>query len=305
LVLSALTKRGFPVSELGGVGHRVVHGGAKLNRPEQITTEVRDIIEACVPLAPLHNPHHLNAIERMAQAAPDLLQVACFDTAFHVSQPDVARAYALPQNKQTAALQRYGFHGNSYAALVDGFQDATGQPLPRRLLALHLGNGASLCAIRDGMSVATTMGYSPVSGVPMGTRSGDIDATAVLTLAEAMGTDRARSLLTEESGLLGLSGISPDMRTLEASDAPEAAFAIEHFCYWIIRHAGSLIAAMQGLDAIAFTGGIGENAEKIRKRILDGLTWLGPFAHYVVPAREEAYIAQQTLKLLQHRGAHV
>lgn len=302
LVLSALRRRGFPMARLAGVGHRVVHGGAALTRPARITPALRDLIEDCVPLAPLHNPHHLQAIDWIAAAAPDLLQVACFDTAFHATQPEVARRYALPQAEATRALRRYGFHGNSYAALVEGFQAATGQPLPKRVLAMHLGNGASLCAIRDGASVATTMGYSPVSGVPMGTRSGDIDAAAVLALAEGLGIDGARRLLTEQSGLLGLSGLSADMRALEASDTQEAAFAIDHFCYWITRHAGSLIAAMEGVDALVFTGGIGENSQSIRQRILAGLSWLGTVPHFVVPAREEAYIAGQTLRLLQDRG---
>jgi acetate kinase len=234
----------------------------------------------------------------MEAIVPDLPQFASFDTAFHATNSDIARRYALPDIPETAGILRYGFHGNSFASLVRALPEQTGAPLPRRLLALHLGNGASLCAILNGRSVATTMGYSPVSGTTMGTRPGDIDANAVLHLGAVLGLDATRRLLNHGSGLLGLSGRTSDMRELTASDRPEDSFAVEHFCYWAARHAGSMIAAMQGLDAVAFTGGIGENAPGVRNNILDKLRWAGDVPCHVVAAAEERHIASEALALM-------
>jgi acetate kinase len=301
-VFTALEGAGITMASLGVVGHRVVHGGARFASAALITDDVRAGIQDCVPLAPLHNPHHLAAIDAVRGLAPGLAQVACFDTAFHATNSDVARRYALPDGPQTEGLMRYGFHGTSYAALVRALPEQTGAPLPRRLLALHLGNGGSLCAILDGQSVATTMGYSPLSGITMGTRSGDIDAAAVLTLARRIGIEKADTLLNTQSGLLGLSGLSSDMRTLQAAQSPAADFAIEHFCYWIARHAGSMIAALQGLDAIAFTGGIGEHAHAIRDDIVARLSWAGTPPVWVVPAAEEQHIARQAQHLVAPHG---
>lgn len=298
-VLSALAGAGHPLDRMAGVGHRVVHGGDFDQIAARITPEIRALIETSIPLAPLHNPHHLAAIDAVAQRAPGLAQVACFDTAFHANQPQVARRYAIPDGPQTQGLRRYGFHGISYAALVQAWPRRTGTPLPQRVLAFHLGNGASICAIENGVSVATTMGYSPVSGLTMGTRAGDIDAAAVLTLARRLGIDGAEAMLTRQSGLLGLSGLSPDMRALaEATGNEDAAFAIDHFIYWAARHAGSLAAALGGVDALAFTGGIGENAHDIRARITDALAWLAPKKTMVIPAEEEGFIARQTAALV-------
>ncbi|MDW4499024.1 acetate kinase [Sulfitobacter sp. D35] len=297
-LLEMLDAEGVALKDLGAVAHRVVHGGTELVRARRVTPDVRETIEDCIPLAPLHNPHHLAAIDAMTALAPDLPQFASFDTAFHATNSDIARRYALPDGRETAGLQRYGFHGNSYAALVRALPQMTGEPLPRRLLALHLGNGASLCAILNGRSVATTMGYSPVSGITMGTRPGDIDANAVLHLARTLGIDDAHQLLNHHSGLLGLSGETADMRALTASDRPENAFAVEHFCYWAARHAGSMIAAMKGIDAIAFTGGIGENATEVRNNILDKLSWAGDIPSYTVPAAEERHIAAEAAALM-------
>jgi acetate kinase len=264
-----------------------------------VTPEVEARIAACVPLAPLHNPANLAAIRALAGLAPGLPHYASFDTAFHAHQPQVARRYAIPEGPQTQGLRRYGFHGISYAALVQAWLRQTGTPLPQRVLAFHLGNGASICAIADGVSVATTMGYSPVSGLTMGTRAGDIDAAAVLTLARRLGIDGAEAMLTRQSGLLGLSGLSPDMRArAEATGNAGAAFAIDHFVYWAARHAGSLAAALGGVDALAFTGGIGENAHDIRARITGALAWLAPRQTVVIPAEEEGFIARQTAALV-------
>jgi acetate kinase len=318
-VFEGLSAQGVALDDLRAVGHRVVHGGSLLTAPRRITPETRAEIAACIPLAPLHNPHNLAAIDSVAQLAPDLPQFASFDTSFHGTMPVVAASYALPLDYSERGIRRYGFHGLSYSALVRNLPELTGRPVPARLLACHLGNGASLCAIREGRSVATTMGYSPLEGLTMGTRSGSIDPNAVLRLVEDEGLEATRRLLNHGSGLLGLSGLSSDMRTLTRDDRPESAFAIAHFCYWAARHAGSMAAAMGGCDAIVFTGGIGENAAGARGAILDHLRWLGvevdeernagngPRLHaegsqveaWVIAADEEREIARDALRLLR------
>ena len=274
LALQAMEKAGFPAKDFTAAAHRVVHGGAALTAPCRITPAVIDAIRACIPLAPLHNPANLTAILALQDLAPDLPQYASFDTAFHATNPDVATRYAIPQAAHDQGIRRFGFHGISYSALVRKVQEIAGNTGSKRLLALHLGNGASLCAIRDGASVATTMGYSPLDGLTMGTRSGAIDGNAVLRLAALHGIAGAAHLLNRGSGLLALGGHS-DMRALHAAGTAEADFAIRHFCYWAVRHAGSMIAAMGGIDAVAFTGGIGENDAKVRAEILNGLAWAG------------------------------
>ncbi|CUH40887.1 Acetate kinase [Jannaschia seosinensis] len=295
LVLNALRERGHPADALTAAAHRVVHGGAAFGGTVRVTPDVIAGIEAQVPLAPLHNPHNLAPIRALAARAPDLPQVASFDTAFHATMPDLATTYALPEADRAAGLRRYGFHGISYAGLTETLR-ARGD-LPDRLLALHLGNGASLCAIRDGRSVATSMGYSPVAGLTMGTRSGDVDPMAVLDMARRHGIDGAADRLNRASGLRALGGAS-DMRDLAARETDAARFAREHFAYWAVRHAGSAIAAMGGLDAIAFTGGIGENDTGIRDRIVDGLLWAGHVPVHVVPAEEERTLARDAARLL-------
>ena len=318
---SALTEGlrhvGVTVADLTAAAHRVVHGGAGLTKACRVDPHVLAALEACVPLAPLHNPANLMGIRAVATLAPDLPQFASFDTAFHATNPDVATRYAIPAADAALGIRRYGFHGLSYAALVRALPGLSGAALPKRLLALHLGNGASLCAILDGRSVATTMGYSPLDGLTMGTRVGGIDGNAVLRLAQLHGIDGAARILNFESGLRAL-GEASDMRALHQSIAPEARFAVEHFCYWATRHAGSMIAAMGGLDGIAFTGGIGENDLVIRARILDGLAWAGvrfdavanrdgaaclhetgsDVAIWTVPAAEERQIAFEAMALM-------
>ena len=320
VVLKAIEDRGIEVNRLAAAAHRVVHGGKKLTAPMRVNAEVIAEINACSPLAPLHNPHNLAAIETLSELAPNLPQFASFDTSFHATNPDVATRYAIPRMMETKGIRRYGFHGLSYASLVRALPEISGDALPSRLLAFHLGNGASLCAIKNGQAIATTMGYSPLDGLTMGTRSGGIDANAVLRLVEDNGLERTKAILNHESGLLGLSGGKSDMRNLMLDPSADSAFAIEHFCYWSLRHAGSLIAAMEGLDAIAFTGGIGENATAVRAQILRGLEWTGarlnpdfndtgwPRLHgnsskvaiWVVPAEEERMIARDALSF---RGA--
>jgi acetate kinase len=283
-------------AQLAGAAHRVVHGGRDLTHTLHIVPAVLEGIRACIPLAPLHNPANLTGIEALARLAPNLAQYASFDTGFHATNPDVATRYALPKDAEDLGLRRYGFHGISYASLVRNLR-AQGDLLPKRVLGLHLGNGASLCAILNGASVATSMGYSPVSGLTMGTRSGDIDANAVLKLAEVHGLEGAAQILNRASGLLGLGGVA-DMRALHEAKTPEARFAVDHFVYWAIRHAGSMIAAMGGVDLLAFTGGIGENDTLVRDGITQGLAWAGGPRAVVVPAEEEKQIAIDALALM-------
>ena len=318
-IIAELDAAGHPVSSFRAAAHRVVHGGRKLVTPARVSDDVIAEIENCGPLAPLHNPHNLSAILALRALAPDLPQFVSFDTAFHATNPDVATRYAIPRMMETKGIRRYGFHGLSYASLVERLPEVSGEALPSRLLAFHLGNGASVAAIKNGKSVATTMGYSPLDGLTMGTRSGGIDANAVLRLVEENGLERTKSILNHESGLLGLSGGKSDMRKLMVDPSADSAFAIEHFVYWTVRHAVSLIGAMEGLDAVAFTGGIGENAVKVRGEICRALEWLGlvldpdrnaagkarlhakssKVAVWLVPAEEERMIAQDAVRLLE------
>lgn len=275
----------YPVSGLSAAAHRVVHGGTGLTGPCRITPDIIAQIAALCPLAPLHNPPALAAIRALQSLAPDLPQYASFDTAFHATNPEVATRYAIPQGLHDAGIRRYGFHGLSYASLVGRV------PKVRRLLACHLGNGASLCAILDGRSVATTMGYSPLDGLTMGTRAGGIDGNAVLAIAAQHGIDGAGRILNRQSGLLALGG-SNDIRHAGAGRA--------HFAYWAVRHAGSMIAAMGGLDAVAFTGGIGENDAGMRAMIVDGLDYMGSnVAIWTVAAQEERQIAVEALSVME------
>lgn len=300
LQISAVTDPAVAVAEvlqrlaphlpgLTAIAHRVVHGGATLTQPVLVTTDTLAAIRACIPLAPLHNPANLAAIDALAPLG--LPQYASFDTAFHATIPAVASAYALPATERANGLRRYGFHGLSYASLIRQID-----PLPARLLAFHLGNGASLCAILHGRSVASSMGFSPTDGLTMGTRVGSIDPMAVLDLARRHGIDGAAHLLNHASGLKGLAGTN-DMATLLGRTDAEARFAVDHFCHHAARHAGSAITAMGGLDAVAFTGGIGENAPTIRDRIMAHLAWLGPVPVHVIKADEERQIARDALSL--------
>lgn len=292
-MLTALAQAGITLDRLTAAAHRVVHGGTILTQPAQVTPQVIAAIESVIPLAPLHNPNNLAAMIALQSAAPDLPQYASFGTAFHATNPAVATRYAIPQTQHDAGIRRYGFHGLSYASMVANFGDA----LPARLLALHLGNGASLCAIKDGQSIASSMGYSPLSGLTMGTRSGDIDGAAVLRISQALGEAETDRMLNKNSGLKALGGDN-DMRALLNRDDPQAAFAIDHFCYWAARHAGSAMVAMGGVDAVAFTGGIGENAAPIRDRIMAHLACFGDVPVHVIAADEEKQIARDALTLM-------
>lgn len=293
-VLQALTAQGHPAGTLQAAAHRIVHGGPDLHDPVHLTDTVLEQVAGYNHLAPLHNPHNLSAIHALAALVPDLPQYASFDTAFHAGNDALATTYAIPQSERDKGIRRYGFHGLSYASLVEKL----GADLPPRLLALHLGNGSSLCAIKNGKSVASSMGYSPVEGLVMGTRPGAFDSMAVLRMVEDYGPDKTLHMLNKESGLTALGGTN-NMVDLLASNDAQAQFAIDHFCYWAARHAGSAIVAMGGVDAIAFTGGIGENAEPVRARILAHLSFLGDLPVHVIPADEERQIARDALHLIR------
>ena len=294
LMIAALDRAGFPVSSFAAAAHRIVHGGAVLTAPARVTPPVIATIESVVPLAPLHNPNNLAGIYALQAMAPDLPQYCSFGTAFHATNPDLATRYAIPQTHHDAGIRRYGFHGLSYANMVAEF----GSDLPERMLALHLGNGASLCAIHHGQSIATSMGYSPLSGLTMGTRSGDIDGAAVLRMSKALGEDETDRMLNKNAGLKALAGDN-NMKTLLERDDDAARFAVDHFCYWAARHAGSAIVAMGGLDAVAFTGGIGENAQAIRAKIMGHLSCFGDVPVHVIAADEEKQIARDAFALIK------
>ncbi len=259
------------------VGHRVVHGGTEFAAPVRIDADVLTALDRYVPLAPLHQPHNLKPIRVIAERMPDLPQIACFDTAFHRTAPALAQAFALPKAIAERGVRRYGFHGLSYEYVASVLGDDDPQAAAGRTVVLHLGNGASGCAMQGGNSVASTMGFTAVDGLMMGTRTGALDPGVVLYLMDELRMDaRAiETLLYRESGLLGVSGLSSDMRVLLASDDPNAKHAVDLFVYRIARELGSLAAALEGLDAVVFTAGIGEHAAPVREAVLRRSAWLG------------------------------
>jgi acetate kinase len=307
-------------NRLIAVGHRVVHGGLEFSEPTLVTAQVIAKLETLVPLAPLHQPHNLAPIRVVAERTPQLPQVACFDTAFHRAQPDIAQAFALPAVITERGVRRYGFHGLSYEYIATALARLDAKAAAGRVVVAHLGNGASMCAIKAGRSIATTMGFTAVEGLPMGTRSGSLDPGVMLYLMDELKMDaRAiEKLIYQQSGLLGVSGISSDMRALLESAEPRAKLAIDLFVYRIGRELGSLAAALGGLDALVFTGGIGEHAAAIRERVCRDAAWLGiefdPAASktdgpristaasrvpaWVMPTNEELMIARHTRKLV-------
>ena len=262
---------------LAALGHRVVHGGLHHSRPARVTPELLAELEALVPLAPLHEPHNLAPIKMALQLNPDLPQVACFDTAFHRTAPEVEQAFALPYSFYDEGIRRYGFHGLSYEYIASVLPQRAPDIAGGRVVVAHLGNGCSACALQNRVSIATTMGFTALDGLPMGTRCGELDAGVVLHLIQQkhMQADALVDLLYRRSGMLGLSGISSDFRELLASDEPRAHFAVEVFCYRVARHIASLASALGGLDGIVFTAGVGENAAPVRSAICRACTWLG------------------------------
>lgn len=262
--------------ELAAVGHRVVHGGELFSAPMAVDREKLAQLEQFISLAPLHQPHNLNGIKAIAHTLPQLPQVACFDTAFHRSNPPVAQAFAIPRALSAEGVKRYGFHGLSYEYIARVLPEHS-QRADGRVIVCHLGNGSSACAMIGRKSIASTMGFTAIDGLMMGTRTGAIDPGVLLYLIDnkGMGSQELTRLLYKESGLLGVSGISQDMRTLLAADQPEAEEAIALYCYRIVREIGSLAAAIGGLDALVFTGGIGEHAAEVRRRVCAQSAWLG------------------------------
>jgi acetate kinase len=307
-------------SAIGGVGHRVVHGGVAYASPVRIDAAVLEALAKLRPLAPLHQPYNLAGIEAIAEAAPDIPQVACFDTAFHRTQPDVAELFALPREFAAEGVRRYGFHGLSYQYVAGRLREIAPHLAEGRVIAAHLGNGASLCALWGGRSLASTMGFTALDGLMMGTRCGAVDPGVLIWLMDnrGMGAREIEALLYRKSGLLGVSGVSSDMRALRASSDPRAAEAIGLFVYRVVREAGSMAAALGGVDGVVFTGGIGENDAQARAEIAAGCAWLGleldaarnaagagrisrdgsRVEAWVVPTDEEAMIARQTAEVL-------
>jgi acetate kinase len=311
-------------ARVAGIGHRVVHGGMNYAAPVRIDAETLAALSALSSLAPLHQPHNLSPIAVIAKTAPEIPQVACFDTAFHRSQPELSQWFALPRRFYEAGIRRYGFHGLSYEYVTSRLSDIAPELMDARVVIAHLGNGASLCAVRKGRSVATTMGFTALDGLVMGTRCGAIDPGVLIYLMDAYGMDaRAiEALLYRQSGLLGVSGISSDMRALRASPDPRAGQAIALFVHRIVREIGSLAAALEGLDALIFTGGIGENDAVTRAEIAQGCRWLdfeldearnaagaqqvssdiSRVSAWVIPTDEERMIAHHTSTVLEIGG---
>jgi acetate kinase len=262
---------------LAGLGHRVVHGGLRHAQPVLVTPELLAELDALVPLAPLHEPHNLAPIKMALKLDPGLPQVACFDTAFHRTAPEVEQAFALPYSFYEEGIRRYGFHGLSYEYIASVLPVKAPEIAHGRVVVAHLGNGCSACALQDRVSIATTMGFTALDGLPMGTRCGELDPGVVLHLIQQkkMQPDDLVDLLYRRSGMLGLSGISSDFRELLASAEPRARFAVEVFCYRVARHIASLAAALGGLDGVVFTAGVGENAAPVRAAICRASAWLG------------------------------
>jgi acetate kinase len=317
-LLKWLTPERLGGKPLAAAGHRVVHGGQKFAGPVRIDPGVVEALQRLVPLAPLHQPPSLSVIDAVARSAPTLPQVACFDTAFHCTQPPLAQAFALPRKLSDSGVRRYGFHGLSFEYIAQALPQIDAATAAGRTIVAHLGHGSSLCAMKGGRSIATTMGFSALDGLVMGTRCGSIDPGVLLYFArQGMSTDQIEQMLYHESGLLGVSYLSGDMRTLLESDDPRAAEAVELFVYRAAREIGSMAAALGGIDALVFTGGIGENAPKIRAGICEASRWLGVeiddasntkggpritgpgrASAWVIPTNEELMIARHTYAVL-------
>jgi acetate kinase len=305
-----------------GVGHRVVHGGLKYASPVRVTEAVLDDLAELTPLAPLHEPHNVAPMRAIMDAAPQLSQIACFDTSFHRTQSNLVQVFALPRRFAEEGVRRYGFHGLSYEFLVSRLKELAPELAGGRIVFAHLGNGASLCAVKDGRSVASTMGFTAVDGLMMGTRCGSIDPGAILYMMQRHGMDGAaiEDLIYKRSGLLGVSGISSDMRAQRASSDAAAKEAIALFVYRIVREVGSLAAALGGIDALVFSAGIGEHDAATRAEVVEGSRWTGAVldsarkercreglisadnssvAVWVIPTDEERLIARHTTTMLQ------
>jgi acetate kinase len=319
-VLAAWLRARYGPARILGIGHRVVHGGPRFTSPTVVNREILNELSKLVPLAPLHQPHNLACIEAVFDRLPDVPQVACFDTSFHRGHPHVATLVPLPRDLWGSGIERYGFHGISYEYIASILPDVAPEIAHGRVIVAHLGSGASLCALRDCKSIETTMGFTAVEGLCMGTRPGALDPGVVLYLFQNLGLSvkQVEDMLYKKSGLLGISGISNDMRVLLARKEPEARLAIDYFVYRAAKEIGALTAVLGGLDALVFTAGIGENSAEIRRRISEASAWLGielddganavgdrriskaqsRVSVWVIPTNEELMIARQTGSLL-------
>jgi acetate kinase len=307
-------------SKVAGVGHRVVHGGSEFSGPVVITPEVLTALRLLTPLAPLHQPYNLAAIEAVSERLPNVPQVACFDTSFHRGQTAVAEVVPIPREIRCKGVQRYGFHGLSYEYIASVLPDAAPEIAMGRVIVAHLGSGASLCALSGGKSIDSTLGFTALDGLCMGTRPGSIDPGVILYLFQNLGltAKEVETILYRKSGLLGISGTSNDMRDLLGSDDPDARLAIDYFVYQAVKHIGALAAVLGGIDGVVFTAGVGENSAEIRARICSKSAWLGieldeaaniargpriskrgsEVSAWVIPTNEELMIARHTGRLL-------
>ncbi|HEU4418422.1 MAG TPA: acetate/propionate family kinase, partial [Planctomycetota bacterium] len=323
-VLARWLREQWGGAQVLGVGHRVVHGGSRYSSPCIVTPAVLADLRALIPLAPLHQPHNLAAIEAVAERLPGVPQVACFDTGFHRGQPEVAELIPLPKAIRDAGVQRYGFHGISYEYIASVLPDTAPEIANGRVIVAHLGSGASLCAMKQRKSVDSTFGFTALDGLCMGTRPGAVDPGAILHLVQTLNlpAGEVENMLYKQSGLLGLSGISSDMRQLLDSDDPRARLAVDYFVYQAKKHIGAMAAALQGVDALVFTAGIGEHSAPIRRRICEASAWLGidvdvaandrhgprisrtgsRVSAWVIPTNEELMIARHTAALLRLAG---
>ena len=307
-------------SRVLAVGHRVVHGGARFISPARITPEVVEELRALIPLAPLHQPYNVSAIEAVSVALPDVPQVACFDTSFHRGRPEVTEIVPLPKEVRDAGLQRYGFHGLSYEYIASVLPQVAPDIAEGRVIVAHLGSGASMCALNQRRCVDTTLGFTALDGLCMGTRPGTLDPGVMLHLFQGLGLDASavETMLYKKSGLLGISGISNDMRLLLSNPEPAAKLAVDYFVYRAAKEIGALASVLGGLDALVFTAGIGENSPEIRRRICQASAWLGieldadangsagprisrsasRVSAWVIPTNEELVIARHTASVL-------
>lgn len=322
--LAAWLRSQYGNAKVVGVGHRVVHGGPRFAGPVIVTPGVLSELRRLIPLAPLHQPYNLGAIETVAERMPGVPQVACFDTSFHRGQPEVAEVVPLPVQVCRDGLQRYGFHGLSYEYIASVLPEVAPEIATGRVIVAHLGSGASLCALRNGKSVDSTLGFTALDGLCMGTRPGAVDPGVILYLFQTLGLSakEVETILYKKSGLLGISGVSNDMRVLLSSEEPRARLAVDYFIYQCAKQIGALAAVLGGIDGIVFTAGIGENSPEIRKRICLASAWLGieldegvnasrgprislPWSQvsaWVIPTNEELMIARHTARSLNLGG---
>jgi acetate kinase len=324
--LAAWFRSMYGDAQVVGVGHRIVHGGTLYARPTVVTPQVLADLYHLIPLAPLHQPYNLAAIEMVSEQFPDVPQVACFDTGFHRSQSRVAKLIPLPREICGSEVQRYGFHGLSYEYVASVLPRVAPEIAGGRVIVAHLGSGASLCALKDGKSVDSSLGFTPLDGLCMGTRPGAVDPGVILYLFQGLGlsTKEVETILYSKSGLLGISGLSNDMRNLLASSEPEARLAVDYFVYRAAKEIGALAAVLSGIDGLVFTAGIGENSAEIRRRICESCVWLGieldteanlrkgpkisgpasRVSAWVIPTNEELMIVRHTGMLLGLVAAH-